>query len=146
MTTSESKGRFFNKTNRFESIRITNQIESIRIVNWNALLGRLRLMANAFDSACKTVESYTVIYAANSHTCYYQFSITHSLFNSRLKTSFLCKSCPLQPFFFFFRIDYMIPQTFTFTSEHIRFYFLVFFVLYFSVVSSARQIKLSSAR
>jgi len=30
MTTSESKGRFFYKTNRFESIRITNRIESIR--------------------------------------------------------------------------------------------------------------------
>jgi len=41
MTTSESKGRFFNKTNRFESIRITNRIESIRIANWNALLGSL---------------------------------------------------------------------------------------------------------
>ena len=38
MTTSESKGRFFYKTNRFESIRITNRIESIRIANWNALL------------------------------------------------------------------------------------------------------------
>ena len=37
MTTSESKGRFFYKTNRFESIRITNRIESIRIANWNAL-------------------------------------------------------------------------------------------------------------
>jgi len=30
MTTSESKGRFFNKTNRLESIRITNRIESNR--------------------------------------------------------------------------------------------------------------------
>jgi len=30
MTTSESKGRFFYKTNRLESIRITNRIESIR--------------------------------------------------------------------------------------------------------------------
>jgi len=38
MTTSESKGRFFYKTNRFESIRITNRIESIRIVNWNTLI------------------------------------------------------------------------------------------------------------
>ena len=38
MATSESKGRFFYKTNRFEYIRITNQIESIRIANWNALL------------------------------------------------------------------------------------------------------------
>jgi len=37
MTTSESKGRFFYKTNRFESIRITNRTESIRIANWNAL-------------------------------------------------------------------------------------------------------------
>jgi len=37
MTTSESKGRLFYKTNRFESIRITNRIDSIRIANWNAL-------------------------------------------------------------------------------------------------------------
>jgi len=34
MTTSESKGRFFYKTNQFESIRITN-----RIANRNALTG-----------------------------------------------------------------------------------------------------------
>jgi len=32
----------------------------------------------------------------------------------------------------------MIPQTFTVTSEHIRFYFLVFFVLHFLVVASVR--------
>ena len=32
----------------------------------------------------------------------------------------------LQPFFFFFWTDYKIPQTFTVTSSHIRFYFLVF--------------------
>jgi len=38
MTTSESKGRFFYKTNRFESICITNRIESIRIANCNALM------------------------------------------------------------------------------------------------------------
>jgi len=37
-----------------------------------------------------------------------------------------CKSFPLQPFFFFFMTSYMIPQTFTVTSEYIRFYFLVF--------------------
>ena len=30
MTTIESKGRFFYKTNRFESIRITNRIDSNR--------------------------------------------------------------------------------------------------------------------
>ena len=28
------------------------------------------------------------------------------------------------------RTDYMIPQTFTVTSEHIRFYFLFFFCFY----------------
>ena len=51
---------------------------------------------------------------------------THSLFHSRLKTILFCKSFPPQPFFFFFRTDYMIPPTFTVTSGHIRFYFLVF--------------------
>ena len=37
MATSDTKGRFFYKTYRFESIRITNRIEYIRIANWNAL-------------------------------------------------------------------------------------------------------------
>jgi len=32
----------------------------------------------------------------------------------------------------------MVPQTFTVTSEHIRFYFLVFSVLNFLVVVSVR--------
>ena len=53
MTTSESKGRFFKKTNRFESIRITNRIESIRIANWNALLFRsLCLIFMCTNYAC----------------------------------------------------------------------------------------------
>jgi len=49
-------------------------------------------------------------------------------------------SFPPQPFFFFFfTTDYMIPHTFTVTSEHILFYFLVFFsVLHFLVVVSVR--------
>jgi len=33
-------------------------------------------------------------YAANIHTYYYQYSITPSLFYSRLKTFLLCKSFP----------------------------------------------------
>jgi len=36
MTTSESKGRFFNETNRFESIRIEN---------WNALVRGIRVVS-----------------------------------------------------------------------------------------------------
>jgi len=55
-----------------------------------------------------------------------------------IKTSIFCKSFPLQPFFFFSRTDYAIPQTFTVTSEHIRFYFLVLSVLHFLVVGSVR--------
>jgi len=41
------------------------------------------------DGSCAkhlTVGSYMVIYANNSYTDYYLFSITHSLFHSRLKT------------------------------------------------------------
>jgi len=45
------------------------------------------------------------------------FSTTHSLFHSRLKTFLFCKSFSLQPFFFFFRTDYTIPQTFIVASS-----------------------------
>jgi len=60
----------------------------------------------------QTVESYMVIICQqslsdNSHTCYYRYSITRSLFHSRLKTFLFCKSFPLQPFLFSFRIHYM---------------------------------------
>jgi len=58
--------------------------------------------------------------------------------SQNLKTFLSCKSFPLHPFFFFFGTDYMIPQTFTVTSEHIRLYFLVFLFLHFLVVVSVR--------
>jgi len=45
---------------------------------------------------------------------------------SLVTTFYFCKSFPPQPFFFFFRTDYMIPQTFTVTSTIGCFYFLVF--------------------
>jgi len=44
---------------------------------------------------------------------------------------------------FFSRTDYMTPQTFTVTSEHIRFRFLVFLFLHFLVVVSVQKIKLT---
>ena len=56
------------------------------------------------DGSCaehSTVESYTLIYAANSHTYFYQFSITHALFHSSLKTFLFCKSFPPQTSFSF---------------------------------------------
>ena len=49
-----------------------------------------------------------------------------TLFHSSLKTFFFCKSFPLQPFFFFFLTDYMIPQTFKVTFSIGCFYFSVF--------------------
>jgi len=49
-----------------------------------------------------------------------------SLFQSRLKTLLFCKSFPPQPFIFLFRTDYMDSPLLIVTSEHIRFYFLVF--------------------
>ena len=42
-------------------------------------------------------------------TYYYQFSIAHCLFNSRLKPFLFCKSILLRPIFFFVITDYMIP-------------------------------------
>ena len=56
-----------------------------------------------------------VIYAANSCT-YYYYVFQAEDFQSRLKTFVFCKSFPLHPFFFF-KTDYMIPQTFTVTSS-----------------------------
>ena len=81
-----------------------------------------------------------VIYATNSYIYYYYFFITHSLFHSRLKTCFFCKSFPLLPFYFFFRTDYMILQTFTVISSiSVRLFLLfTFSVLQFLVVVSVR--------
>ena len=57
-----------------------------------------------------------------SHTYYY--SITHSLFHSRLKSFLFCKSSLPQPFIFLLQDSlYGFPRLFTVTSEHIRFYF-----------------------
>jgi len=76
-----------------------------------------------------------VIYAANSYTYYYQFSITHSFFDSRLKTFLFCKLFPLQPFILLQGTDYVIHRTFTLTSSILLFSFSV---LHFSVVASVR--------
>ena len=46
--------------------------------------------------------------------------------NQTLFTTMFRSLSQQQPFPFFFTNDYMIPQTFTVTSEHVRFYFLVF--------------------
>ena len=63
---------------------------------------------------------------------YYWYSITHSLFHSRLK-SFLFGESSLPQLFLSLLQDslYGFPRLFTATSEHIRlFYFLVFFSVF----------------
>ena len=42
MATSESKGRFFTKRNRFESIRITNRIDSNRDLECSSSRWKIR--------------------------------------------------------------------------------------------------------
>ena len=67
-----------------------------------------------------TVESYTIIISLQSYF-YYLYSITHSLFHSRLKSFIFCKSSLPQPFLFLLRDSlYGFPRLFTPTSEHIR--------------------------
>ena len=71
---------------------------------------------------------------------YVWYSITHSLFHSRLKSSLP------HPFLFLIQVSlYGFPRLFTVTSEHIRlFTFQFFFCFYtFLVVGSVRQIKLT---
>jgi len=75
-----------------------------------------------------TVESYTIIII--SHTVIRAaYSITLSLFHSRLKSFLFCKSSLPQPFLFLLQNSLCgFSRVFTITSEHIRlFYFLLFF-------------------
>ena len=75
------------------------------------------------------IESYTIIISLQSYF-YYWYSITHSLFHSRLKSFLFCESSLPQLFLSLLQDSlYGFPRLFTATSEHIRlFYFLVFFL------------------
>jgi len=69
------------------------------------------------------------------------YSITRSLFHSRLKTFLFCKSFPPQPFLFLLQDSlHGFPRLLVFTviSEHICFLLLVFLFLYLLVVGSVR--------
>jgi len=88
------------------------------------------------DGSCAkhlTVESYTVIYAANSHTYYYYYFLAHQHKACRLSfpPTTLSFIPDLKPSFsanpFHSSLSFSSSGlTFTVTSEHIRFYFLVF--------------------
>ena len=68
-----------------------------------------------------TVESYTIIIISVQSYFYYWYSITHSLFYSRLKSVLFCESSLPQPFLCLLQDSlYGFPRLFTATSEHIR--------------------------
>jgi len=94
------------------------------------------------DGSCAehfTVESYTVFICQQSYLLLFWYSITHSLFHSRVKTFLFCKSFPLQPFLFLLHDSlHGLPRLFTVISEHICFLLLVFLFLHFLVVGSVR--------
>ena len=79
------------------------------------------------DGSCaehSTVKSYTVFIC---QVILIWYSITHSLFYSRLKTFLFCKSFPLQPFLFVLQDSlHGFPRLFTVIYEHICFLLLVF--------------------
>jgi len=74
---------------------------------------------------------------------------THS-FHSRLKTFLFCKSFPLQPFFFFFRTDYLDSPDFYcyFWASVLLFSFFLFYTFScrFRAVDWTGSCRLSSAR
>ena len=92
-----------------------------------------------------TVESYTVFICQQSYLLFFWYSITHSLFLSRLKPSFSANPSHCSPSFLL--LKYLLrgfPGLFTVISEHICFLLLVSFLfLHFLVVGSVRQIKLT---
>ena len=70
------------------------------------------------------------------------YSITHSVFQPRLKTFLFCESFPPQPFLFLLRDSvHGFPRLFTVIPEHTCFlFFFSFSVLHFLVVGPVRQI------
>ena len=67
------------------------------------------------------------------------YSVTHSLFHSRLKTYFICKCFPPQPFLFFFRIHYVdSPDCLLLLLSTFRLLLFSFSVLTLLVVVSVR--------
>jgi len=83
-------------------------------------------------------ESYTVIICQQSYLLIW-YSITHSLFHSRLKTSLFCKSFPPQPFLFLFQDSpHDSPDCLLLFISISIFYVLVVLFLRILVVGSVR--------
>ena len=88
-----------------------------------------------------TVESYTVFICQQSYLLLFWYSITHSLFLSRLKNLPSLQILPTAALpFFYLNICYVdSPDCCTVISQHICFLLLVFFLfLHFLVVGSVR--------
>ena len=99
--------------------------------------GVARTYSNAHAQSLARFSSFSLV-CLNCHTYYYWYSITHSLFHSRLKSFLFCKSSLPQPFFFLIQVSpYGFPRLFTVTSSisvFLLFRFLHFFSCRFRAV------------
>jgi len=78
-----------------------------------------------------SVKALKAFHPYNSHTYYYWYSTTHSLFHFRLKSFLFCKSSLPQAFLFLIQVSlYGFPILFTATSEHIRLFTFIFLCFY----------------
>ena len=94
MATSESKGRFFCKTNRFESIRITNRIDSNRELECSERADSARIAVtavaiygSAYWEGC--LKAFAVSVSAVSHLKTIQSFGVFIMFLGRLTTALL---------------------------------------------------------
>jgi len=126
------------RPHRIHNARIWHTTTRISIQTAGLVFGGTSLCTyrvRGVDGSCAehlTVESYTVFICQQSYLLLFWYSITHSLFHSRLKTSLFYKSFPLQPFLFLLHDSlHGLPRLFTVISEHICFLLLVFLFLHF---------------
>jgi len=99
-----------------------------------------------------SVPNYRILYgryAANIYSYYYQYTITHALFHSRLKTFHFCKSFPMQPSLSLSGLTPRILRTvYRYFWAYPFFYFFCFplFSRRFRAVDWADSCRLLSAR
>ena len=107
-----------------------SHLASLLQVSFTAAHYCLASAAVTLDSRLMTVSSSadTVIICQQSYLLLFGIpSPTHSFIPGLIKTFLFCKSFPQQPFLFLLQDSLRgFPRLFTVTSEHVRFYFLVF--------------------
>ena len=117
--------------NRFLCRQKSTVIRIFRLEKLNLLISKrasLEVSKAVVQSKHLTIEFYTVVMLLTVILIIISVPYHPSLFHSRLETFLFCKSFPPLAFLFFFRTDSTgSPDCFADTSEHTRFYCLVFF-------------------